>query len=280
MTARSATGERGQILVVGRNSFLAGHLQAALPPERLRAVGHEEIERPGLLDGVACVITCARHPLLGKDGYEPEAMDPDLRMARRIGERAVAYLMLSSRKVYAPAAGALSESSPTAPTGGYGRDKLAAEEELRARLGERLTVLRLANIFGWERGAARRTFLSLVLDRLQREGRIQYDMSPFVERDFLPVESCARLVARLAQAPPGGIVNVGSGIGLPTGRLALWIIEGYGRGELVIASPAEKDAFVLDVGRLAGLCGAPCSAAELRERCLALGRQLAAEGRG
>ncbi len=46
-------------------------------------------------------------------------------------------------------------------------------------------------------------------------------MSPFVARDFLPVEAFARLIARLAAAPPGGIVNVGSGIGLPTGRLAL-----------------------------------------------------------
>ncbi len=71
----------------------------------MRAVGHDEIDRPGLLDGVACVITCARHPLLGRDGYEPATMDPDLRMARRIGGREIAYLMLSSRKVYAPAAG-------------------------------------------------------------------------------------------------------------------------------------------------------------------------------
>jgi dTDP-4-dehydrorhamnose reductase/UDP-glucose 4-epimerase len=268
---------RGRILIVGRNSFLAGHLQAALPADRVRAVGHEAIDRPDLLEGVACVITCARHPLLGRDGYEPATMDPDLRMARQIGERAIAYLMLSSRKVYAPAAGPLAESAPVAPADGYGRDKLAVEQRLRELLGERLTVLRLANVFGYERAAGRRTFLSLALDRLQREGRISYDMSPFVLRDFLPVEACARLIARLAAAPPGGIVNVGSGIGLPTGRLALWIIEGYGRGELVIASPAEKDAFLLDVSRLERLCGAPCSYDELRRSCLALGRRLAAE---
>ena len=58
-------------------------------------------------------------------------------------------------------------------------------------------MLRLANIFGYERGPGRRTFLSLTLDRLAREGRIRFDMSPFVERDFLPVEACARLLARI-----------------------------------------------------------------------------------
>jgi nucleoside-diphosphate-sugar epimerase len=269
---------RGRILVVGRNSFLAGHLLALLPAARVRAVGHDAIEQPDLLDGVTCVLTCARHPLLGKEGYEPASMDPDLRLARRVEERDIAYLMLSSRKVYAPASTPLAEDAPTAPADLYGRHKLVAEQALRSLLGERLTILRLANIFGYERQPGRRTFLSISLDRLQRQGQIYYDMSPFVARDFLPVERCARLLARIAAAPPGGVLNVGSGIALPTGRLALWIIEGYGRGELVIGSPEEKDSFVLDVGRLSSLYGPPSSCDDLRQSCLELGRRLAAEG--
>jgi UDP-glucose 4-epimerase len=270
----------GRILVVGRNSFLAGHLLQRLPGERVRAVGHAAIEQPDLLDGIACVISFARHPLLGSERYEPATMDPDLRLAERIGARRVAYVMLSTRKVYAPAGGPLAEDAPTIPSDLYGRHKLAAEQRLRELLGERLTVLRLANIFGFERQPGRRTFLALSLDRLQREGRIRFDMSPFVARDFLPVERCAGLLARIVSAPPGGVLNLGSGIGLPTGRLALWIIEGYGRGELVIASPEEKDPFVLDVGRLAGLYGPPCSWNELRQSCLELGRRLALEAAG
>jgi UDP-glucose 4-epimerase len=267
----------GPILVVGRGSFLAGHLLGALPVARVRAVGHEETRRADLLDGVACVVNCARHPLLGSADYRPLTMDPDLRLARRLGEREIAYVMLSSRKVYAPGTGPLAESAPTGPTDLYGRHKLAAEERLRGLLGERLTVLRLANVFGYERGPARRTFLSLALDRLEREGAIHFDMSPFVKRDFLPVESCARLLAAIATAPPGGILNVGSGFGLPTGRLALWILEGFGRGRLVIDAPREHDAFVLDVGRLRALYGEPCALAEIRARAVGIGRRLARE---
>jgi dTDP-4-dehydrorhamnose reductase/UDP-glucose 4-epimerase len=124
----------------------------------------------------------------------------------------------------------------------YGQHKLAVEDALRARLGPRLTILRLANVFGYERGPERRTFLSLLLDGLAAEGRIRFDMSPFTARDFLPVEACARVLARIVAAPPGSVLNVGSGIGLPTGRLALWVLEGYGRGELVIEVPREHDA--------------------------------------
>jgi dTDP-4-dehydrorhamnose reductase/UDP-glucose 4-epimerase len=100
-------------------------------------------------------------------------------------------------------------------------------------------------------------------------------MSPFVVRDFLPVEACARVLARIVAAPPGGVLNVGSGIPLPTGRLALWVLEGYGRGELAIKSPDERDSFVLDVARLTRLYGPPCTCDELRASCLELGRRLA-----
>jgi UDP-glucose 4-epimerase len=268
----------GRLLVVGRHSFLARHFLALLPEEdRVRAVDHHEIDRPDLLDDIDCVLNFARHPLAASADYRPEAMDPDLRLARRVGDRPVRYVMLSSRKVYAPAAAPLAETSPSGPTDAYGRNKLAAEEALHAALGERLTVLRLANIFGYEREPGRRTFLAILLDRLLREGQIRYDMSPFVERDFLPVEDCARLLAQVAAEPPGGVLNVGSGIGLPTGRLALWIIEGFGRGELVIETPRENDGFVLDIARLRSRYGAPCTLEQLRARCLALGRRLAAE---
>lgn len=267
----------GQILVVGRGSFLAAHLLERLPPDRVVAVGHDAIAADDLPGDIACVINFTRHPDIARDDYDLEAADTDVRLAERLGDRDVAYLMLSTRKVYAPGAGPLDEDAPIGPRDAYGRNKLAAEERLRARLGDRLSVLRLGNVFGYERVPGRRTFLSILLDRLAREGRIHFDMSPFVERDFLPVERLADILARLIEAPPGGVTNVGSGIGLATGRLALWVLEGFGRGQLVIEEPHERDAFVLDVGRLRALYGEPCSYDELRGRCLALGSQLAAE---
>jgi len=269
--------ERGRILIVGRGSFLARHVLAALPVAPVRAVGHDEIDQPGLLDDVDCVINFARRPQLGSEGCGPATLDPDLRLARLIGEREIAYLMLSSRKVYAPSEGALAEGHPTGPGDAYGRAKLALERQLAGLLGERLTILRLANVFGYERTPGRATFLTSLLERLARDGEIHYDMSPFVRRDFLPVEAFVRLLVQIARDPPGGVLNVGSGIALPTGRLALWILEGFGRGRLVITAAREHDAFVLDIARLRRLCGEPCSLDEIRARSIAIGRRLAGE---
>lgn len=264
----------GRILVFARNSFLARQVISALPAGACVPVSHDAVERTDLLDGIATVISFALSPDLRRDDYDLDG-DPDVRLAQRIGERPIRHVMLSTRKVYAPSARPLSERDPLRPSDAYGRNKLRIEQRLRDLLGDRLTVLRLGNIFGYERG--RRTFLGLALDRLAGEGAIHFDMSPFVVRDFLPVERAADILADIARDPPGGVLNVGSGIGLATGRLALWILKGYGRGHLVIESPGEHDPFVLDVGRLEARLGRILTLAELEASCRALGRRLAEE---
>ena len=268
-----------RVLLVGRNGFIARAILAAAGEKQVCAVSHGELERPDLLDQVDCVIGCARHPAVHGPDYDPERHDPDVRLARRIGDRPLRYLMLGSRKVYTPGSRPLDEAAPLGPVDAYGRNKLAAERRLRDLLGERLVVLRLANVFGFELEPDRRTFLAMLLRSLAAEGQIRFDMSPFVERDFLPAERAGEMVLRLTDPAiePPPVLNVGSGIGLPCGRLALWILEGYGRGELVITRPDETDAFVLDVARLSNLYGQPCSYPDLRDACLAIGRRLAAE---
>ncbi len=262
------------LLLVGQNSFIASHLLSILPKDRLRAVSHGALDTPGLLDGIGVVINAARHPSSGQTDYDLDIMDPDVRLARMIGDRSIRMIMLSSRKVYAPSDHPLAETSPIGPSDAYGANKRRAEERLARELGERLSILRLSNIFGDERVPGRRSFLALLLNRLMEQNQIRYDMSPFVKRDFLPVETLTGLLARIVREPPGGVLNVGSGIALSTGRLALWIMEGFGDGKLVIESYEEKDPFVLDISRLEERYGCPCTIDDIRSRCLDLGRSL------
>ena len=238
------------------------------------ARSHGDLGADDLLDGIDIALNCARHPASSGDDYDIERLDPDLLLARRITERGLPMIMLSSRKVYAPSDHPLDEAAALGPSDAYGRNKQRAEEAVREILGDRLTILRLANIFGDERIEGRRSFLALTLNRLAEKQQIFYDMSPFVERDFLPVETLAGLLAKIVQEPPGDVMNVGSGIGLQSGRIALWIMEGYGGGEFLVGSHKEKDRFVLDISRLSARYGQPCTYDDLRERCLALGRGL------
>ena len=223
------------------------------------------------------MIFAGRNPALGTDAWRLED-DPELALARLAAPAHVSFLSLGTRKVYAPSGGPLTETDRVGPVDAYGRHKLALEHALAELLGRRLTRLRLANIFGFERATGRSTFLATALSGLARREEIRLDLSPFVCRDFLPVAACAAWLAAVARRPPGGILNVGSGIALPVGQLALWLIEGYGRGRLIVDSPAERNSFVLDTRNLKALLGgASCSPASLRADCIALGQRLRAE---
>lgn len=264
------------ILVVG-GGFIGEALAQALGPERGRLVSHGKLQAPDILHGVETVIFAGRHPRLGRPDWKiDEDLEPPLaRLADRLG---VSFVTLGSRKVYAPSNLPLTEESRVGPSDLYGHQKLLLERTLHGILGPRLTRLRLANVFGYERNHRRTSFMTSVLGTLAAEGEIRFAMSPFVARDFVPIEKVATWVAHLAERPPGGLLNIGSGVALPTGQLALWVLEGFGRGRLVIENPADIDPFVLDIRKLKGLIpDAGYGLEQLREYCRNLGRRLSRE---
>ncbi|HEV7371885.1 NAD-dependent epimerase/dehydratase family protein [Arenibaculum sp.] len=261
------------VVVVGRSGFIARGLGSVAAAGGWRFASHD---RPDALEGAECVVNCALPPAERTGDVETENLF-DVRLARAASRMGARYVMLSSRKVYdATRQAGAGEDAPTGPSDAYGRNKLRAERAVLDIMGGRATVLRLANVIGWEPG--RRSFMGMMLSGLGREGRVTLDVSPFVRRDFLPVESVAGIIADLVVRETGGILNVGSGIGTPVGHVALWLMEGAGRGELVVTSPFERDGFHLDVARLAGHLGRDPAALDLAEYCRALGRRLGTKG--
>jgi UDP-glucose 4-epimerase len=258
------------ILVTGAGGFIGRAIVQALGADA-RPASHQAFQEPTRFADMTAVVHAGRDPLLGKPGYRV-ADDAELKLAHLAAAHDLPFLSLGTRKVYAPSDQALDETAPIGPTDRYGEQKLALEGALAAILGPRLTRLRLANIFGFELG--RQGFMGMMIGALQRGEPITFDMSPFVRRDFLPVETTARAIARLAADPPGGIVNIGSGIGLETGRLALALIEGHGGGQLLISDPRHHDPFTLDVTRMTRLTGITTDTTAILARARAIGQQL------
>ena len=152
--SRRSCGRRGRILVVGRNSFLARHFLDAL------AAGRGARRRPR---GDRAAGPPRRHRLRDHlrppSAARPRAATGSRRWTPTCASRAgsagatIAYLMLSSRKVYAPSAQPLAESLADRARRPLRARQARRRAALRELLGERLTVLRLANVFGYERGA-------------------------------------------------------------------------------------------------------------------------------
>ena len=265
-----------RVAVVGRSSLVAGALKQHPQAAAWRYVGHAQaLAASDWLEGIDVVVNCALDPRLKAGAYD-RRLDIDVRLAAML-PASTRYLMLSSRLAYGPAGDdpRLTEQRPARPDRLYGINKLAIERALAAQLGERLTVLRLSNVFGAEDLPGRQSFFAIALRTLRNEGRIVLDMSPFVERDFIPVQELAQALVQVARAPLPGLFNIGAGIGIATGRIAQWLIEGHGHGRVEVHDLREFDAFRLDLTAAAQAFGiAPVPATRIRDRCRQLGAQL------
>lgn len=278
---------RPRVAVVGARSLIATALRAHPATADWLFLSHDQaLADTAWMGGRPLLLNCALDPRLRSGPYAAEH-DVDLRLAQawvgcgvgRDGDAGGGYVMLSSRLAYgpAPADGWLREDQAPRPDRPYGIAKWQTEQALQALLGARLTVLRLANVFGAEDLPGRQSFFAIALRSLRTHGRIVLDMHPEVARDFIPLEAVADALVRVAQAPRPGLYNLGSGLATPTGQIADWLIEGCGRGERVVSDPRWHDAFCLDVSRGRQAFGWPVLDRDaLRQRCLALGRTCAA----
>ena len=261
----------GKVVVVGKNSFLARRLLALGTKHEYVAVSHGDAGKSGLFDDASCVVNFAYDARLRSEPYASNC-DFDVILAERVPSTA-RFVMISSRMVYdASVARPCSENSVVRGLNQYGRNKVETEQRLHDLLGDRLTVLRVANVLGRGSTTGRPSFVHESLARLKRDGRIVYNLSPFVKKDFVTDRYLVSTIEAACAA--SGVFNVGSGIGLEIGRIALWMIEGHGRGELVITSVLEEDSFWLDVSKATRTFGPPPTREDLHQACLELGRSL------
>lgn len=264
------------IVAIGKTSFLAQAVRDKAPADWIFLSHAEALENTEWAESARCTVNFSFDPKLRTEGYI-ESADVDSRLARLMARHGGQYIMLSSRMVYGPSVhsdGGLREGDVLHPVNPYGRAKMAVEKSIADILGpERLTILRMSNVFGFE--PDRRSFFGMAQTRLVNEGKIVYDMSPLVRRDFISVWHFADALLKIASAPRPGIYNLGAGFGIETGLIAEWLIEGYGGGELVVNKFSHADQFWLDMMETRDAFEIPALAPEdMRADCLECGRML------
>jgi len=258
------------LIAVGKSSFLARAVAAKNPPGWVFLSHEEALGDTRWTRDAACVVNFAFSPRLRTGNYEASE-DIDSRLLALAPAK---YIMLSTRMVYGPAGSALDETSAAQPSTPYGTNKLLVEQALQAKAVDRVTILRLSNIFGHEYG--RPTFFGHALTTLKDKGEIAFDMDPDQRRDFLSVWRFADMLLTVAESPHAGVFNLGSGIGTACGDIANWLIEGYGTGSLAVNDSGKKDEFRLDTAKLSKAYGLPAVTAEdIRQDCIAVGKNLA-----
>jgi hypothetical protein len=103
---------------------------------------------------------------------------------------------------------------------------------------------------------------------------IRYDLNPFTARDFLPADGFAAALVKVVWPRPGGPFNLGSGVALEIGWLAMRGLQAYGRGGLSIIDPVIRDAFAMNIDRFVTWFGLVADRNAIRAACLAIGGEL------
>ena len=256
---------------------MAREFLVSAPDLQIRAISHTEIEDEAHRSDVDCVVNFSFSPSLHVSDYHQSA-DIDLHLANFAVKHQCHYVMLSSRKVYqADIQWGAREEAQTQGADVYGKNKLRIERELLSLLRDRLTILRPGNVFGYETQRNRKRFGAYLLNQLVTSGDIHLTVNPFIRRDVVPVDFFNEVLRSVLLRRPVGVFNVGAGEAVEIGRVAIWLIQGFGSGRLIVDSPTEMDEFWLDSSRLAAELGMYCGAARVAEFTKAIGARLRAE---
>ena len=263
------------ITVIGKDSFLAKalrhHIQRFASSALYRFLDYKEsLENTGWIHDTKIVINFAFSPNMHQIGYK-ESEDIDSEIAKSIKEHSdISYIMISSRKVYGPleATNPADETKELSPDTPYGDAKKEIEIRLQDTLGSnRLTIMRLANVFGSELG--RKTFFGIALSSLLDSGIITYDFDPATKKDFISATYFAEALHSIVQRQQAGTYNLGSGFSIECKKIAEWLIDGFGSGELKSTEHMIKDSFELSMKKtLRSYNIKPYSQENLRLDCL------------
>jgi nucleoside-diphosphate-sugar epimerase len=230
-----------KVLVVGKNSFIGKNIYC----DKVSYVESENVN----FSNYDVVINCALHPEFKTSTYA-ETIDIDYEIGNKACNNGCHYVMLSTSKVYGNCnhLKTYDESSELYPYDYYGENKLQSEIKLFSDFGDKVTVLRGSNIFGFEYG--RNSFVGYCMTQLVNEGKIVYTISEKTKRDFLFIKDAVNIIEKVCEKKPVGVYNLSSNCGLEIGIVAKNIIKGYKYGGKFKASGPVERQFIMNNNKL------------------------------
>lgn len=155
-----------------------------------------------------------------------------------------AFILASTVAVYGECSGPASEDVPLSPMSGYGKTKVAAEDECLKSDGPllRTASLRLANVYGPSEGAGAGV-VSLFAKAAARRRSLQVYGDGGQTRDFVHVQDVvAAFESAFARSlPRGSVFNVGTGKGTTLKQVIAFFQNAYGGGLEVTHLPPRKE---------------------------------------
>jgi nucleoside-diphosphate-sugar epimerase len=211
--------DKENILVVGSNSFIGKKLV------NFDCVSHDKFHKKDL-SKYETVINCSLDPLYKNSPYS-ETSDFDFHVGQKSIKNNCHYVMLSTSKIYGnnEVLQSYNENSTTNPFDYYSENKLITENKLLSNFKEKVTILRMSNIFGFE--VYRSSFVGYIMTQMITDRKVKLTIPENNKRDFLFIDDAVDIIEKVCYTKPNGIFNLSSNEGYDAIKVINNLIWGY-----------------------------------------------------
>ena len=270
-----------KIIIVGRNSFIARHLQGYFKRRCIvNIISYQKFIKNLNFNNIDYVINCSSRIEYVKQKYQSK-FDHDLQISKKIFKfKKCKLIFLSTRKIYKPNNN-IKECDKILPKENYSKNKYITEKKLLEILSERVLILRISNLIGLHNNKKKRklhkTFIEIFLDNIKKNKIFDHKN---IYKDFLPINLFAKIVFLLVKKNKTGIFNVSMGKKIYLKSLIRWLNHYNTNKIMIINYPKNdykkfnKDSFFLNNTTLLKSINIKFDLNDLKKECLRISKKL------
>ena len=241
-----------KILIVGKNSFIGQSLSKVKDENKFKLISYKDLYNVNLKDFDA-VVNCSLDPSFKTSDYNLSS-DIDYDVAQKAYESDCHYVMLSTRKIYGSSTKlkTYTEESEENPYDYYSENKLKSEKKILSQFGDKATVIRGSNLFGYELG--RNSMMGWFLNQLDKDGMIRYNVLSTTSKDIIHVDDATKIISKVCSNKPLGIYNVGTSYPFTMLSIGIFLVDGFNNkmleNKLKFDGEVYGEQFVLDTKKI------------------------------
>ena len=261
-----------KILIIGRKSRISLSLIKYFRKNFYTYVkNYKEIENKKSIffNKFDYIINCSSNKSYIEKKYKSKN-DYDYQIAKKIISSEVKQIFLSSRKIYL-AKNNIKETDKKKPLCNYSKNKLLTEKRLIDILKDRVLILRISNLIGYDKILSKRklhkTFIDIFFENIQK-GYILKNKELY--KDFISAKKFTKIIEKLILKNASGIFNVSAGKKIYLDNIIRWLNYHNPKKVKVIdnkLTKRNKVCFYLNNKKLLNFTKIKISLSELENEC-------------
>jgi len=265
-----------KILIIGQKGFIGSNIFKFFKKKKLKvfSLSFESFinDYKKNIKEFDIIVNCSSNKKFIENKYQIRN-DNDLIIAKKIIHSKTKLVMLSTRKIY-QAKFNIGELDKKKPKCNYSKNKLISEISVQKILSNRVLILRISNIIGFQNKNKRKlhkTFLDIFFEMVQR-GFVYKNKK--IYKDFISIKKFNEIVLELIKTNSFGAYNVSLGKKIYINQLVTWL-NFYNSKKINFLNPENSfnnDNFTLNNRKLMRKIKIKNNVKELKIECLRISK--------